>query len=155
MHFWFFHRKNKVITTLKRQMKKCGGKTAIPTLRGGRIDIRLAPSRDGIETSGLKGAVLRWEEFAAIVTKANELGGTMYRGDSAARNGAKIGSDELPPETIDGFVSTRFYGAAEGDTTQSRSTYYAGILDWAGIAKNHISEGKGGYITIQAPFRKC
>ena len=55
MHFWFFHRKNKVITTLKRQMKKCGGKTAISTLRGGRIDIRLAPSRDGIETSGLKG----------------------------------------------------------------------------------------------------
>lgn len=144
-----------VVATLKRKIAACGGKTTMPALRGEPIAIWLSPTGEGIETAGLKGFVFRWEEFSAIVKKANELGGLMYRGDSAAHNGERIGSEKLSLDTIDGFVSTHFLGAKVGDTTLRRSTYYAGILAWAGIVTNHRSAGKGGYVTVNDPFRGC
>lgn len=144
-----------VVEALKRKIAACGGRASMPALRGEPIAIRLSPSGDGIETAGLKGFVFRWGEFSAIVKKANELGGLMYRGDSAAHNGERIGSERLSLDTIDGFVSTHFLGAKVGDTTLRRSTYYAGILAWAGIVTNHRSAGKGGYITVNDAFRSC
>ena len=144
-----------VVSTLKRKIAACGGKASMPALRGDPIAIRLSPSGDGIESAGLKNFVFKWGEFSAIVKKANELGGMMYRGDSAAHSGERIGSEKLSLDTIDGFISTHFFGAKVGDTTLRRSTYYAGILSWAGIVTNHRSEGKGGYITVNEPFKDC
>ena len=126
----------------------------MPVLKGNPIQIWASSTELGIETAGLKGVVLEWKIFDAIVKKANELGGIMYRGDSAAHSGARIGSEELPVTTIDGFISTKFYGATIGDTTLRRSTYYAGILAWAGIVTNHRSEGKGGFITVNREYRE-
>ena len=78
----------------------------------------------------------------------------MYRGDAAAQNGAKIGSEELPIDTIDAFIAVEFYGASVGASTLRRSTYYAAILAWAGIVENHRSKGEGGYIVVKPEYRK-
>lgn len=124
----------------------------MPVLRGNPVPFWISPANDGFISEGLRGVVLEWRIFDAIVKKAIALGGKMYRGDSAAHNGAKIGSDELPLDTIDGFISTEFYGSQIGSSTMRRSTYYSGILDWAGIAVNHRSNGHGGYITINPEY---
>ena len=76
----------------------------------------------------------------------------MYRGDVAAQNGAKIGSLDLPLTTIDGYISTEFYGSKIGCSTMRRSTYFSGILAWAGIATVHRSQGNGSFITINNEY---
>ena len=112
---------------------------------GGRVISSVSPQTDYLIVGENPGSKLN---------KANELGGTMYRGDSAAQNGAKIGSDKLPLDTIDAFISLEFYGANIGNTTTRRSTYYSAILAWAGIVDNYRSKGKGGYIVVKPEFRK-
>ncbi|MBD5131491.1 MAG: DUF2089 domain-containing protein [Clostridiales bacterium] len=143
---------SKVIQTLQDRIIAHGGQALMPVLKGDPVPFWLSPTKGGLESKGLRGVVLEWRIFDAIVKKAVSLGGKMYRGDSAAHSGAVIGSDELPLDTIDGFISTEFYGAHVGDTTLRRSTYFSGILDWAGIAVNHRSQGRGGFITINPEY---
>ena len=143
---------SKVIRRLKEKIIACGGKAYMPVLKGEPVPFWLSSTQCGFESQGLRGVVLKWEVFDAIIKKAMELGGIMYRGDSAAQNGARIGSEDLPLTTIDGFISTEFFGATIGSTTLRRSTYFSGILAWAGIVTNHRSQGKGGYITVNIEF---
>ncbi len=143
---------SKAIQHLQTRIIECGGEALMPVLKGSPVPFRLSVNKDGVESDGLRGVVLKWEIFDAIVKKAISLGGKMYRGDSAAQNGARIGSDGLSLDTIDGFISTEFYGAKIGDTTLRRSTYYSGILAWANIVVNHRSEGRGGFITVNKEF---
>ena len=142
-----------VIKVIQEKLLKCGGKDKMPMLKGDPLDIWVASSGKGIANSGFVDFICEWHILEAIVKKANELGGIMYRGDAAAHSGAKIGSDEFPIDTIDAFISLEFYGGSVGNSTLRRSTYYAAILAWAGIVENHRSKGKGGYIVVKPQYR--
>ena len=151
----FFAKKKEtgIIKVIQDKFLECGGKAKMSMLKGDPLDIWVASSGKGIENSGFTTLVCEWHILEAIVKKANELGGTMYRGDAASQKGAKIGSAELPLDTIDAFVSLEFYGGSIEASTLRRSTYYAAILAWAGIVENHRSNGKGGYIVVKPEFR--
>lgn len=123
-----------------------GGKAKCKMLRGEPLTIWL--TKEGVRNSGFPDLVCEWHVFDAIVEKARELGGKMYRGDGGAQAGAKIGSPRLPLDTIDSFISLNFYGKKVGESTLRRSTYYSAILSWAGVCMNHRSDGKGGYIEL-------
>lgn len=143
---------SKVIRRLKEKIIEYGGKAYMPVLKGDPVPFWLHSSKKGFESQGLRGVVLEWQVFDAIIKKARELGGKMYRGDSAAQNGARLGSKDLPLTTIDGFISTEFFGAKIGETVLRRSTYFSGILAWAGIVTNHRSQGEGGFIILNPEF---
>lgn len=142
----------KVIKRLKDKIVECGGRSVMPVLKGEPVPFWLSSTQAGFESEGLKGFVFEWKVFDGIVKKAISLGGKMYRGDVAAQNGAKIGSESLPITTIDGYISTEFYGSKIGSSTMRRSTYFSGILAWAGIATVHRSQGNGSFITINNEF---
>ena len=113
----------------------------------------LSPDGSGIKTNKLpESQTLKWEAFEEIVKKANSLGGAMYRGDVIARSGGRLGED-LTEDIIDGFVPLRLEGANYGETVLSRSTYFSGILEWAGIVTIHKSTGNGSYITVNKEYR--
>ena len=139
---------SKVVKRLKEKIVECGGKSLMPVLKGEPVPFWLSSTQTGFESAGLKGFIFEFKVFDAIVKKAISLGGKMYRGDVAAQSGAKIGSEDLPITTIDGYISTEFYGSKIGSSTMRRSTYFSGILAWAGIATVHRSQGNGSYITI-------
>ena len=143
-----------IIKVILDKFIDCGGKAKMPMLKGEPLDIWVSSTGRGIENSGFTSLICEWKILDAIVKKANELGGIMYRGDAAAQNGAKIGSEELPIDTIDAFIAVEFYGASVGASTLRRSTYYAAILAWAGIVENHRSKGEGGYIVVKPEYRK-
>lgn len=143
---------SKVVKRLKDKIVECGGKALMPVLKGEPVPFWLSSSQAGFESEGLKGFIFEWKVFDGIVKKAIALGGKMYRGDVAAQNGAKIGSEDLPITTIDGYISTEFYGSKIGSSTMRRSTYFSGILAWAGIATVHRSQGNGSFITVNNEF---
>lgn len=136
-------------------LKQKGGKALCPMLKGEPITIGLFD--DGVYNSGYSDLVCEWHILDAIVEKAGELGGIMYKGDAAAQRGAKIGSDELPLDTIDAFISINFYGNKVGNSTLRRSTYYSAILAWAGICTNNSARkapyGRGGFIKLLPGWR--
>lgn len=129
-----------------RQMNKMKGRAYCKMLKGDPIEIRL--TKTGVHPVSFPDFICTWEVFDAIMEKAQELGGKMYRGDAGAQKGAKIGSPELSVDSIDGFIALKFYGGEVGKATTRRSTYYAAILDWAGLCENCRSDGRGGYIKL-------
>lgn len=134
------------------KFKEYNGHASCSMLRGEPLQIWI--TEEGVRNSGYADLVCEWRILDAIFNKAIELGGKMYRGDSYAQNGVKIGTYGLELDTIDGFISTQFYGKQVGDTTLRRSTYFSAILAWAGLCTNHRSDGRGGYITINGEYLK-
>ena len=115
--------------------------------------IWLSEDGDGVKTNKLPQInVLKWEEFCIIVKQANNNGGKIYRGDVLARSGERLG-DKLNENHIDGLVPLVCLGQQYGETVLSRSTYFSGVLEKAGIATIHKSEGLGSYITINEKYR--
>ena len=112
----------------------------------------LAPNGEGVCVPQLNGYVLKWLHFERIVERANALGGKMYRADDATMNGGRLG-DEVPYDSMEGFIASELLGAKEGSAVTRRSTYYSGILAWAGVVTLHKSEGEGSYITVNEAFR--
>lgn len=137
---------------LKALLNEKGGKAKVVMLRG--EDMLIWATNDGIRNASYPALVCEWHIFDAIVDKARALGGVMYRGDSESQKGKKIGTPEFSVDTIDAFISLAFYGNEMGSSTTRRSTYYASILDWAGIATNNRSEGEGGYIRLSSAWNK-
>lgn len=131
---------------IKNKFNECGGVAECPMVKGKPLKIWM--TKEGVCNSAFPSLICEWRVFDAILEKAIALGGKMYRGDAAAQNGYKIGSEELPIDTIDSFISLNFYGKKMNETTLRRSTYYSAIMAWAGLCTNHRSDGEGGYILV-------
>lgn len=112
----------------------------------------VAADGTGLQVRQLGKFILKWEHFDAIVKKANELGGKMYRGDVIARSGGKLGV-EISYDCMEGFIAGELLYGEEGKSVTRRSTYYSGILAWAGIVMLNDSDGIGSYITVNTSFR--
>lgn len=134
--------------TILDKLEHDGGKSQLTMINGGIMSLWLSNSKNGIINSRYSSLNCEFKILYAIYEKAISLGGEMYLGANAAQNGQRIGSDGFPIDTIDGFISTEFYGKNVGDRTLRRSTYYAAILDWAGFVTNHW----GGYITVKKEY---
>ena len=77
----------------------------------------------------------------------------MYRGDELPQiSGFKLG-EEISRDCMEGFIASELLYMENGTSVTRRSTYYSGILAWAGIVTLHKSQGKGSYITVNSEFR--
>ncbi|NLN80012.1 MAG: DUF2089 domain-containing protein [Erysipelotrichia bacterium] len=136
---------------IKELLSASGGKAEVSMLRG--EPMKIWATEEGVRNSFYPTLICEWRIFDAIVIRARELGGRMYRGDAESQQGKRIGSKEFSLDTIDAFISLKFYGNEIGSTTTRRSTYYAAILDWAKIARNNRSKGLGGYIQLSSNWK--
>lgn len=144
-----------VVSALKAKMRQCGeAEWIMASLRRMKSasTFSLAPNGEGVCVSQLNGFVLAWWHFEKIVEKANALGGIMYRADDATMRSGRLGA-EVSLDSMEGFIAAELLGAKEGSAVTRRSTYYSGILAWAGIVSLHKSEGAGSYITVNEAFR--
>ena len=151
----FFKHKTTISNEIYKKLKECGGCAVMPSLRSATIEFRLSSTGKGIETDKLPNYVLEWNHFDEIVKKANSLGGIMYRGDNVVQqSGSKLGY-EISYDCMEGFIAGELLGTEEGSSVTRRSTYYSGILAWAGIVSLHKSQrqGQGSFITVNEKYR--
>ena len=148
----FSKKECRISNIIKEKLKANNGKALMPTLRGAPIAFWVSPTGMGIETNKLSGYILEWEHFDEIVKKANALGGTMYRGDHLPQLGARLG-EEISYDTMEGFIASKLLYILDGTKITRRSTYYSGILAWAGMVTIHRSQGRGSYITVNPKYR--
>ena len=148
----FFKKENQISSIIKEKLKANNGKGFMPTLRGEPIAFWISSTGMGVETDKLSNYVLEWEHFDEIIKKANTLGGKMYREDTIAMNSGKLGED-ISHDSMEGFIASELLYILDGTKITRRSTYYSGILAWAGIITLHRSQGNGSYITVNAKYR--
>lgn len=77
----------------------------------------------------------------------------MYRGDAIPQQpGSKLGY-EISHDCMEGFIASELLGTEDGKSVTRRSTYYSGILAWAGIVTLHGDQGCGSFITVNDKYR--
>jgi hypothetical protein len=76
---------------------------------------------------------LPWVVFTETVQLRKEQNGCAKRGDGMKR----LGSEELPFESVEGFIAHRVYNKPKDDSVFRRISPIANILVWAGICKHN------------------
>jgi hypothetical protein len=135
-----------VVKKIKEKLNANGGRTSIPLYSGDICDIGFDPNGKGLVSPKIPVPNhLTWEVFDAAVEVVIQNGGKAMKGK--ARSGSKLGSDDLPLDSVEGYLAHKVHGAQFGDTAFGPGFVIAAILDWAGICHN-----ERGYLTINPIF---
>ena len=135
-----------VVRMIKEKLNKSDGRASIPLYNGDLCEI-------GFDSNG-KGLVspkipvpnqLTWEVFEAAVEVVVQNGGKVIKGK--ARSGAKLGSDDLPLDSLEGYIAYKVHGVEIGKAAFGPGFVVAAILDWAEILNN-----ERGFVTIKPSF---
>ncbi len=135
-----------VIERIKKKLNEIGGHVSIPMYSGDLCEIGFDPNGKGLVSNKIPVAnQLTWEVFDAAVEVVIQNGGKAMKGK--ARSGAKLGSDDLPLDSVEGYIAYKVHGAQKGDTAFGPVFVIAAILDWADVCNN-----ERGYLTIKPEF---
>lgn len=135
-----------VVKTIKEKLNANNGKATITLYQGDSCDICFDENGKGLVSPKIPPAnQLIWEAFDAAVEVALNNGGKVVKGK--ARSGAKLGSDNLPLNSVEGYVAHKVHGVQEGETAFGPGFVICAVLDWADICKN-----QRGYLTINHAF---
>lgn len=132
-----------VVKKIKEKLNDNNGIAIIPLFRGDSCKIGYTPDGKGLVASKIPVAnQLTWEVFDAAVEVVINNGGKAVKGK--ARSGARLGSDDLPLDSVEGYIAYKVHGAQIGETAFGPGFVVAAVLDWAGICNN-----ERGYLTIR------
>ncbi len=135
-----------VIIKIKEKLNACGGRTKIRLLQGDLCEIWFDSNGKGLVSPKIPPAnQLVWEAFDAAVEVVINNGGKAIKGK--ARSGAKLGSDDLPLDSVEGYIAHKVHGVQEGETAFGPGFVICAVLDWAEICKN-----ERGYLSIRPLF---
>ena len=137
-----------VVKRIKDKLNNAGGKATITLYSGEGCDIWFDEEGKGLVSPKIPPAnQLVWEAFEAAVEVVTKNGGKAAKGQ--ARSGAKLGSDDLPLYSVEGYIAFKVHGVNEGETAFGPGFVICAVLDWAEICKN-----ERGYLTISQSFMK-
>ena len=121
----------KVIEVIKSKFQGTGTSTNIPMQMGGSFTARL--THEGILVDNLgKQPFLPWIVFQEAICVLIRNNGRATRGDASR---PRLGSQELPLDSIEGHIAQVVYGKKVGDPVFERITPIAEILIWAGVCE--------------------
>ncbi|HHX50052.1 MAG TPA: DUF2089 family protein [Clostridia bacterium] len=135
-----------VVKRIKEKLNASGGRALIPLYSGGLCEIGFDPNGNGLVSPKIPPAnQLTWQAFEAAVEVVVQNDGKAVKGK--ARSGARLGSDDLPLNSVEGYIAHKVHGARLGDTAFGPGFVIAAILDWAEVCHN-----ERGYLTINPKF---
>lgn len=135
-----------VVRKIKEKLNKNGGRVNVPLYNGDLCEIGFDSNGKGLVSSKIPVPnQLTWEVFEAAVEVVIQNGGKVIKGK--ARSGAKLGSDDLPLDSLEGYIAHKVHGVEIGKTAFGPGFVVAAILDWAGVCNN-----ERGFLTIKHDF---
>jgi hypothetical protein len=136
-----------VVKKIKEKLNANGGRTSIPLYSGDNCDIWYDSNGKGLVSPKIPLAnQLIWKAFDAAVEVVINNGGKAIKGK--ARSGARLGSDDLPLNSVEGYIAHKVHGIQKGETAFGPGFVIAAVLDWAEICKN-----ERGYLSINPLFK--
>lgn len=135
-----------VVKTIKEKLNANNGRATIRLYQGDSCDIGFDEKCKGLASPKIPPAnQLLWEAFDAAVEVVINNGGKAVKGK--ARSGAKLGSDDLPLNSVEGYIAHKVHGVQEGETAFGPGFVICAVLDWVDICKN-----ERGYLRINPVF---
>lgn len=135
-----------VVRTIKEKLNDNNGRAIIRLYQGDSCAIWFDENGKGLVSPKIPPAnQLVWEVFDAAVEVVLNNGGKAVKGK--ARSGAKLGSDDLPLNSVEGYIAHKVHGVKEGETAFGPGFVICAVLDWADICKN-----ERGYLTMNPTF---
>lgn len=133
-----------IVQTIKDKLNAADGTALIPLPKGGTFHIYYEEFGTGLLASNLpKSRILTWTAFDCamkILTQKAEENSRVRKGNAMK---GKLGSSDLPIDSLEGYVAHYAYGAKKGDSCLCTVSALCAILDWTGLARNGY-----GYITL-------
>lgn len=134
------------VRTIKEKLNDNNGRAIIRLYQGDSCAIWFDENGKGLVSPKIPPAnQLVWEAFDAAVEVVLNNGGKAVKGK--ARSGAKLGSDDLPLNSVEGYIAHKVHGVKEGETAFGPGFVICAVLDWADICKN-----ERGYLTMSTTF---
>lgn len=135
-----------VVRTIKEKLNDNNGRAIIRLYQGDSCAIWFDENGKGLVSPKIPPAnQLVWEVFDAAVEVVLNNGGKAVKGK--ARSGAKLGSDDLPLNSVEGYIAHKVHGVKEGETAFGPGFVICAVLNWADICKN-----ERGYLTMNPTF---
>ena len=135
-----------VVKTIKEKLNANNGRATIRLYQGDNCEISFDEKGKGLASPKIPPAnQLLWEAFDAAVEVVINNGGKAVKGK--ARSGAKLGSDDLPLNSVEGYIAHKVHGVKEGETAFGPGFVICAVLDWVDICKN-----ERGYLRINPVF---
>lgn len=135
-----------VVRTIKEKLNNNNGRAIIRLYQGDSCAIWFDENGKGLVSPKIPPAnQLVWEVFDAAVEVVLNNGGKAVKGK--ARSGAKLGSDNLSLNSIEGYIAHKVHGVKEGETAFGPGFVICAVLDWADICKN-----ERGYLMMNPTF---
>jgi hypothetical protein len=135
-----------VVRMIKEKLNRSDGRASIPLYSGDLCEISFDSNGKGLASSKIPVPnQLTWEVFEAAVEVVIQNGGKVIKGK--ARSGAKLGSDDLPIDSLEGYIAHKVHGVEIGKTAFGPGFVIAAILDWTEICNN-----ERGFVTINPLF---
>lgn len=135
-----------VVRTIKEKLNDNNGRAIIRLYQGDSCAIWFDENGKGLVSPKIPPAnQLVWEVFDAAVEVVLNNGGKAVK--DKARSGAKLGSDDLPLNSVEGYIAHKVHGVKEGETAFGPGFVICAVLDWADICKN-----ERGYLTMNPTF---
>jgi hypothetical protein len=123
------------VETIKRKFTESGNPAKVPLLKGkkGKTAFTATLDDDGIWVDNLGNQpFLPWAAFQEAVCILIRNGGRAKRGNAL---GPRLGTPDLPIDSVEGHVAHVVYGNRKGDSVLRRITPIACILIWAGVCE--------------------
>lgn len=135
-----------VVKRIKERLNASDGQAVIKLYSGDDCEIWFDENGKGLVSPKIPPAnQLIWEAFDAAVEVVLNNGGKAKKGN--AQSGAKLGTDKLMMNSVEGYIAHKVHGAQEGDTAFGPGFVICAILDWADICNN-----ERGYLSIVPGF---
>lgn len=137
-----------VIKRIKQKLNTNGGQALVALYSGDACEIWFDENGKGLVSPKIPPAnQLIWEAFDAAVEVVINNGGKAKKGN--AQSGAKLGTEKLSMNSVEGYIAHKVHGAQEGETAFGPGFVVCAILDWAEICRN-----ERGYLVINPMFKQ-
>ncbi|OIJ22219.1 hypothetical protein BKP45_06005 [Anaerobacillus alkalidiazotrophicus] len=104
-----------VVKKIKEKLNKCNGRAMITLLKGDQCEIWYDKNAKGLVSPKIPPEnQLLWEAFDAAVEVVIKNGGKVKKGN--ARSGAKLGSDALPIDSVEGYIAHKVHNVQVGES---------------------------------------
>lgn len=135
-----------VVRKIKEKLNAEGGRATVTLYNGDGCDIWFNENGKGLKSPKIPPTnQLVWEAFEAAVEIVINNGGKAKKGN--AQSGAKLGSEKLMLNSVEGYIAHKVHGVQEGETAFGPGFVICAILDWAEICSN-----ERGYLSIKPSF---
>ena len=126
----------KVVQAIKNKFQETGSPANVPMQTGGTFAAKL--TNDGVLVDNLGNQpFLPWIVFQEAICVLIRNDGRAVQGDATT---ARLGSGELPLNSVEGHIAQVVYGKKVGDPVYGRIAPITDVLIWTGVCKATLNE---------------